>query len=357
MHQQVFEYLRELIKAGSYTPGGRLPSEADLVEQFDTSRITVGRALRDLQQQGWIERRAGSGSFVRNRAEGASGRVFGLLIPELGQTEIFEPICQGMAGSEQMATHALLWGNSRSRSPEAAAWQLCEQFVSRKVSGVFFAPLEWASAKDDVNDRIITTLDQAGIPVVLLDREYLPYPRRSRYDLVGIDNRRAGFLITDHLLSMGSRKLRFVAKPGSAPTVDARLAGCREAILSRGIAVDSKLVHRVDPTDAVAVHGILAGRPDAIVCANDRTAGELMQTLTLIGCRVPTDIRIGGIDDVEYASLLAVPLTTVRQPCREIGEAAVATMLERVERPRCPGKEIWLDCHLVVRRSCGKVVH
>ena len=78
-----------------------------------------------------------------------------------------------------------------------------------------------------------------------------------------------------------------------------------------------------------------------------------MQVLRALGVRVPAEIRIAGIDDVEYASLLPVPLTTLRQPCREIGMAAVAAMLDRVRQPDLPPREILLHGSLVVRESCG----
>jgi len=94
-------------------------------------------------------------------------------------------------------------------------------------------------------------------------------------------------------------------------------------------------------------------KPDGIVCANDRTAGHLMHGLIQMNYRIPQDIRIVGIDDVEYASLLPVPLTTVHQPCKEIGVAAVAAMVERVAAPDMPIRDILLDCSLVVRDSCG----
>jgi hypothetical protein len=60
-----------------------------------------------------------------------------------------------------------------------------------------------------------------------------------------------------------------------------------------------------------------------------------------------------GIDDVNYAALLPVPLTTVHQPCREIGEAALGVMLERLARPKMAARDVLLDCTLVVRESCG----
>jgi GntR family transcriptional regulator of arabinose operon len=95
-------------------------------------------------------------------------------------------------------------------------------------------------------------------------------------------------------------------------------------------------------------------RGDGFVCANDRTAGQLMQVLLAAGYRIPQDVRIVGIDDVEYASLLPVPLTTVRQACREIGKAAMAAMLSRIERPGMPVLDIPIDCRLVVRESSGE---
>src|SRR4029450_12284555 len=101
--------IRRDIQSGRLPDGARLPSEAVLGQKFGASRITVGRAMRDLQIAGLIERRAGAGTFVR-AAKPATGLSFGLLIPDLGETEIFEPICQGMMGSPLARQHALLWG-------------------------------------------------------------------------------------------------------------------------------------------------------------------------------------------------------------------------------------------------------
>src|SRR5437899_8328474 len=74
-HRRSSRRLLSEIAAGKYAPSGRLPSEAQLVERFRVSRPTVGRALRDLQDQGLIERRVGSGSFVRRPDPGASAGV------------------------------------------------------------------------------------------------------------------------------------------------------------------------------------------------------------------------------------------------------------------------------------------
>ena len=350
-HERVRQTLADAIASGQYEPGQRLPSESELVKSFGASRPTVNRALRELQLAGVIERRAGSGSYVRGDAA-ARGYTFGLLIPELGRTEIFEPICRGMAEAQHASHHVLLWASSLGDEAklEQQASQVCRQLVAKRVSGIFFAPLELTPQKDTINRSIAEIFDKAGVPVVLLDRDLVPYPERSRYDLVGIDNRRAGYAITSHLIRCGCRRVVFLGRPGSAPTVDARIAGYLEAL---GDNLEPH-VSRIDPDDQAKVTETLHRlRPDGFVCANDFTAARLLKTLNDLSVGVPDEIRMAGIDDVKYASLLSVPLTTIHQPCTDMGTIAVSTMLERLRHPKVPARDILLNFHLVIRDSCG----
>lgn len=355
-YREIFEKLQDDIASGRYKPGQRLPSEAELVRRYGASRMTVFRAMHELQSQGIVTRRVGSGTFVAQRATSGS-HVFGLLIPELGQTEIFEVICKGMMEAPQATHHSLLWGHARAASEnekEQVAEQLCRHYISQKVSGVFFAPVEFSPSRYQANHRILTALERARIPIVLLDRCLEPYPRRSNYDLVGIDNRRTAYLATEHLIKAGAKRIAFFARPNSAPTVDARIAGYREALHSLSKQSLQGMVSFGDASDRSFVKGVLRrDRPDAFVCANDRTAGILMHTLLAIGREIPKDIRIVGIDDVNYARLLPVPLTTQHQPCRDIGRVALAVMLERISNPDLPARDVLLECKLVVRQSCG----
>jgi DNA-binding LacI/PurR family transcriptional regulator len=354
-HQEIYQTLKGAIASGEYKSGERLPSEADLSKTFSASRMTVNRALRELQLGGIIDRRAGSGSYVRPKI--VSNYTFGLLIPELGQTEIFEPICRGMARAQETdGHHALLWGQSLPDVEHKASQsaELCRQLVAKKVSGVFFAPLELTPGKDAVNQKIVETFREAGMPVVLLDRDIVAYPARSGYDLVGIDNRRAGYAITSHLQDVGCKRIAFVARPGSAPTVDARIAGYREAMLNTETGWTPDFVCRIDPLAKDAVRKLIDRlKPDGIICANDFTAANLMKTLSQLKIAVPQQIRLCGIDDVKYANLLAVPLTTVHQPCEQMGAEAIAAMIQRIRNPDIPARDILLDFHLVVRESSG----
>jgi GntR family transcriptional regulator, arabinose operon transcriptional repressor len=356
-HRRISQAVRRQIESGVLNPGDRIPSDVDLVREFGVSRPTVAKALQELERCGLVKRQPGSGTYVLEVKP--SGQNFGLLISNLGAAEIFEPICGEMARVAQRKGHSLMWGGGASPNQKsgqgdegAAIWQLCQQFIRAKVGGVFFAPLELTADKDQVNNRIAEALHKAKIPVVLLDRDYVAPPDRSKHDLIGIDNRRAGHMIANHLLDQDCKRLMFVGRVSAAPTVDMRIAGFQDAVFQRGLPLNDGLVRRGDPRDSQFVKEFLRKfRPDGIVCANDLTAGHLLHTLQELAVRVPDDVLVAGIDDVRYAELFRVRLTTVRQPCPAIGNEAFQAMMERIENPDAPVRDILLACELIVRDS------
>jgi DNA-binding LacI/PurR family transcriptional regulator len=354
-HRQIFEYVHQSIQSGKYKAGQQVPTDGQLMRQFSTSRPTVARAMRDLEQAGFLERRAGSGSFVKIPAQQTISMI-GLLIPELGDAELFEPICSEMARTCQKHNLCLLWGDSTATdavSQERKARDLCHRYIEQKVAGVFFAPLEFSEQMTQVNLEIAEALDQAGIAVILLDRDVERCPNRSRFDLVGIDNFRAGYMQAEYLIGLGSKRIVYVARLNSAPTVDRRIAGYQQAMQQELGTLNPEWVFRGKPDKTEFVGEIMATKPDAIICSNDTTAALLMQSLSKANVSVPQDVRIMGLDDVKYAQLLGVPLTTLSQPCREIGMAAVNAMVQRLENRKMPTRDILLDVQLIVRDSCG----
>src|SRR5579875_2551874 len=235
LHRAIYEDLLQEIRSGVYKPGDRLPSEAALCERFAASRITVAKAIHSLQRDELVNRRPGSGTYVQ-QPKPTGNHQFGLLIPQLGSTEIFEPICQGIMRAPLAKPHVLLWGyapgegESDSDHTGTMAEQLCRQFIDQKVAGVFFAPLEFTVDREAANRRIVDMLTRANIPVVLLDRCLESYPKRSDHDLVGIDNHRAGYVVTQHLWAQGARRIVFVARKRSASTIVERIAGYQFAL-------------------------------------------------------------------------------------------------------------------------------
>lgn len=359
-HKEISRHLAAEIAAGKYAKGARLPSEAQLVKQFKVSRPTVGRAFRQLEQDELIERRAGSGTYVRNSSPArTNSRTLGLLVPGLATTEIFQIICGEIASLARVQDYGLLWGGSTNPREDVDASlvhaeELCRQFIERKISGVFFAPAELEPGQEQANRRLAESLREAGIPVVLIDRDLRDFPGRSDFDLVGLDNMTSGYMVAEHLIKLGCKRLCFIARPLSAATVDARIAGVREALARHRIEPDGGWVRSGDPGDMKFVRSLTAGKQvDAFICANDFTAATLLRSMQSIGVRAPKDFRVVGFDDVKYATLVSPPLTTVHQPCRDIAVIAFRTMLERLAEPSLPARSIYLTPHLVVRESCG----
>ena len=199
--------------------------------------------------------------------------------------------------------------------------------------------------------EVARAFHKAGLSIVLIDRDVTEYPQRSDYDLVAMDNFHAGCLLGLHLAERGSKRIAFVAKPEYPATTDHRLVGVLEGVgRSGGAAVD---FHVGNPEEISFVEKVLRKSPpyDAVICSNDLTAAQWLQSATQKGWRVPADFKLAGFDDVRYAALLSVPLTTVRQPCRSIGIASVDAMQSRLERPLLPARNITLRGELVLRAS------
>ncbi len=275
-YRQIYTSVHEDITNGRYHFGQQLPTDMELAEQFSASRPTVAKALGALQKQGLVERRIGSGTYVRYGRKDRQLLNLALLIPGLGETEIFESICGHMAHLAEEKQFNLVWSGSMADDAEARRRhieQLAARYVQQKVDGVFFAPLELTSEKDTVNEHIVSLFENASIPVILMDRDIAAFPNRSPYDLVGVDNFRIGYLMTQHLISQGCRHITFVARPFSAPTVDMRICGYKEAVnrMTSTTDFDNAIdVHIGNVDDTAGIEALLKRtRRLGIVCAND----------------------------------------------------------------------------------------
>jgi DNA-binding LacI/PurR family transcriptional regulator len=76
-----------------------------------------------------------------------------------------------------------------------------------------------------------------------------------------------------------------------------------------------------------------------------------MTSLNSLGLRVPSQIKVTGMDDIKYATILQTPLTTIHQPCLDLGAAALGAMLDRASHPQMPARDLTVNFHLVVRES------
>ena len=355
----IFTALRAEILGGKYAPSAKFPSEQQLMRRFGFARGTVRLALDRLKANGMLETRNGSGTYLSALACRASGKL-GLVSPFVAGGELTPPIAAELARAAAAEGYAFLFGNASFRDEDDRTHRylsLAWDYVAQGVAGVFLEPIERARDAEAVTRRVLDFLSQHHVAVVLLDRDTVPPPQRSGYDLVTLDNVQVGYRLAAHLADCGVRRLSLFAQPDSAPTVTLRFLGARAAWLDAGRKLADISVRHADPADADALAALLrrAHAPDAFLCANDITAVALMDTLKRLGQRIPHDVRVTGIDDIRLAARARPPLTTVRQPYRELAQTALAAMLQRLRNPQTPPRQILLDAPLVVRASTQRV--
>ena len=354
-YQAIFETLRNEILLGKFDARTRFPSEGQLTRRFGVSRPTVTRALLELKRAGLLEGRPGSGTYLTSAARNATGSL-GLIIPGHGSAEIFPPICAEIARASRDEGYTILFGDASSRDPAtrvAQAIRLARDYTAQHVAGIFLEPIELAPGAAEATRTILDLFDARHVPVVLLDRDILAPPARSAYDLVGIDNVQAGYRLARHLIDQGARRLAFVRRPGSAPTVQLREQGIAAAVTDARLPWSHTHAHAIEPDDARAVAALLRRkpRPDAVICANDVTAACFARTCATLGLHIPQDLLLAGFDGQQLSAFASPPLTTMRQPCELIARTAVQTLLQRIRRRDLPPRQILLDAELVPRRS------
>jgi LacI family transcriptional regulator len=196
----------------------------------------------------------------------------------------------------------------------------------------------------------------ARLPIVLVAGS----PEEPNVDVVDADNRSGTKALVSHLVEVHNRtRFYYVAGPSEAPDARARRSAFNE-VLAEHQGVTACGEHEglfAGVGGQLAAQEILAmpraSRPDAVVCANDQMAIGALRELQASGVRVPEDMAVVGFDDIYPGTLVAPPLTTVRQPMRMLGARATSRLLERIDDPALPHRVELLPTALVVRESCG----
>ena len=331
-HRRVYAALRHEILLGKYDAREKFPSEAMLMRRFNVSRITVRQAMTDLKNEGFLEARSGSGTYLSALARHATGMI-GLVIPDYSSNEFFRRLGDELVRAGKSAGYTMLLGELPGRTPAARAHEaisLAREYARRKVVGVIIEPVELIPNCHDLTFEIIAAFDELHIPLLLVDRDITPHGR-SKYDLVGISNLAAGFAIGRALIEGGAKRIAFLMPPNSASANLQRMLGVAGAVIESGAGWTNQNILCVNPDNRTAVKRALRSKyaPDAIVCHNDQTAAKL-----------PCTVKVAGFDGLAVAGRRKFP--SMRQPIDQLADTAIATLLERIRNPRLPPRQVLL---------------
>lgn len=219
------------------------------------------------------------------------------------------------------------------------------RLLSRRVDAMVAAPFGIPAAG-------LAELHDAGIPFVTLGEE-----PPGGGDYVHSDDVRGAREVTAHLIARGRRRIAFLGGEESVIPTRQRLEGYRSALQAAGLPLrDDDVVFtrytRQGGRDGAAALLDRDDRPDAIVAANDLIAIGVLDVTRARGLRVPEDVALTGYDDIDAASLVSPPLTTIENPAREIGRACARLLLERLDGDVTEvTRAVALSNRLVVRDS------
>lgn len=204
-----------------------------------------------------------------------------------------------------------------------------------------------------VTGTTYASIARAGLPVVVIDPLHLTTPELVS---VGSTNWSGGRAATEHLLGLGHTRIAMVGGPEASISAVARVDGYRSACQAAGVAVDPALVRHVAFDHDAALHAAddVLGLPDpptAVVASSDAQALGVLEAARRRGLTVPRDLSVVGYDDTYVAAWAHPPLTSVRQPLRDIGRVALRTVVA-LEAGQAPdAHHIELATSLVVRHS------
>lgn len=364
LYMQVREIIRSRIEKEEMKPMDPLPSEEDLCNEFNVSRITVKRALEDLKKEGYIFRIKRKGTFVnsQNRQKEEKSNNFkvgrqtiAFIVPDIEDIFVSE-IYKGIEKTSSQNGYEIITMSS-GKEPEKEISNI-EFLIESDIKGAIIFPY-WGR----FNILQILKLKKKKFPFVLIDR----YFRDVSTNTVIVDNFEGACKAVKYLIKLGHKKIAHIMGVDCTANED-RFEGYRKALDDEEISFNPSFVRRIQPFER---EGSIRFEPDdvggyneakvlfsqkekptAIFAGNDYIALGCYKSAKELKIKVPEDVSIVGFDDLKFASHLEVPLTTVKQPKYEIGNKACELLVKNIKGLTKLEKTV-LQTELVIRKSCS----
>jgi DNA-binding LacI/PurR family transcriptional regulator len=359
LYKQVHETLRDEIRAGEHPVGERLPGEAELIERFAVSSITLRRALDLLKTEGYVTRRPRVGTTVVSADPGpapaatvdAGHRLVGFVVTNFDDT-FGSRVVEGLLDHSDAALHVAL---ERSQGDPDREDELIRSLVDGGAHGLVVLP----GSSEYIPPAVLELVTQR-FPVVIIDRSYDGVPLSA----VVSDNPGGAKAATEHLFELGHRRIGFVSSASHVTTSDDRRDGFVQAHAERRIPLDpARELRTLGSTtpgsttpledDIAALEGLLRERDGttAYLVSEYNLALLLREAARRLGLDVPGDVSIACFDHPALAfDPSAFRFTHVRQDQHGMGRAAIE-QLEQQLRDRSAVRRTVLPTELVLGDS------
>jgi DNA-binding LacI/PurR family transcriptional regulator len=252
----------------------------------------------------------------------------GLLLPEFANP-IFAALVQAMETRATRAGYATILCNTAGSALREMDY--VHMLLERRVDGMIFVCAEITDVRG-THDHYLRLLAQ-GARLVFVNGSSESLDVVS----VGVDERAAGRLATEHLLELGHREIGFVAGDAYALATREKLLGRDDALRAAGVAPNGCVAHAGFTVEGgrVALRALIEREslPTGVICSNDLMAIGALQEAASLGVRVPDELSIVGFDGIEAASWTQPPLTTVEQPIEDIAETAIQALQAQISDP------------------------
>jgi len=327
----------------------------DIAQIAGVSPSTVSRALNDSplireETKARIREIAAALGYERNElarglVKGASGAL-GLLVPDI-TNPFFAEITKGV---EEVARERGFGVVLCTTENEPAREEEYIKLLRRKrVDGLVIATAT-------LDDPHLLELQRFRIPFVLVSR----LAEKVEAPFVVVDDRKGGRLAVEHLVSLGHKKIGFIGGPANVHSSLERMQAYREVLAEYKLPFHRRWVTFASFTQEAGRtigKAMLSAkdRPTAIFAANDLIALGVMEAAEELGLRIPEDLSLVGYNNIAYAALPRIQLTTVAQPMREMGRIAAEFVIEVLEGKREPRLSLRLEPVLIVRRTTAPI--
>lgn len=317
--------ISEEIRRDHYPDGTLLPTEKQLTEKYGVSRQTVRKALSVLHDRGIIEKRQGSGSYVRILNPGAGSRKVAVIATYIDDY-IFPGQLRGVEEVLSKNNYSAFLSATRNRICNER--RILEGILKNPVAGILVEGTK--TALPNPNISLYKRLSELNIPIVFFNSRY---PGLTGPLYICADNYNGGYRLTSYLLDKGHRKIAAIFKTDDIQGHE-RYSGYISAMFDNKIYVSDSMTiwYTTETKDGLFDKSgkILTaiGDATAVVCYNDEIAFSLIKFLTANGKRVPDDIAVVSFDNSSLSEMSAIKITTLSYDNKNIGAIAAKKLVD-----------------------------